>query len=194
MLETSLQLWLVSRRSSCKSDHTILTLLGYGSPPLSKTFFLYSTLCHRNSPTSPRPQNWSAPSRSWASVNSTVGTRSSSYDMNNKYISNANSCVDVLNINCVAIGLDSTGSGGYAVLKGSIMAAPYKNKPNISNYKECCTTKRGWNSFSKITTSMLMISFKLKTAIGCSACVLRRQVFRERAEVTTCLSFGGSMA
>ncbi|KAH8795021.1 hypothetical protein F5882DRAFT_288403, partial [Hyaloscypha sp. PMI_1271] len=95
----------------------------------------YSTLRHRNSPTSPRPQNRSAPSRSWASINSTVGTRGSSYDRNNKYISNANSCVDVLNINCVAIRLDSTGSGGYAVLKGSIMAAPYENKPNISNFQ-----------------------------------------------------------
>ncbi|KAJ4993159.1 hypothetical protein SVAN01_01511 [Stagonosporopsis vannaccii] len=92
----------------------------------------------------PRPDKWRAPTWSWASVDSAVGTRGYEYNHGNDHGSSLVPCIDVLAVNCVPAGEDITGelSSGYVVLRGWIMAA--RLRMHDGSYcigKGACTTE-----------------------------------------------------
>lgn len=93
----------------------------------------------------PRPENWRAPTWSWASVDSAIMTRgtSASHIHGNDDGPGMTSCIDVLAVNCIPAGDDITGelSSGYAVLRGSIMAGYFRFKGH--SYKLGCIAKGG---------------------------------------------------
>lgn len=92
----------------------------------------------------PRPEKWRAPTWSWASVDSTVETRGASHNHGKDDGPGMASCIDVLAVNCVPAGDDITGelSSGYAVLRGSIMAAYFRFKRH--SYESHCVAKEGY--------------------------------------------------
>lgn len=90
----------------------------------------------------PRPKKWRAPTWSWASVDSAV-CYPRHFD--------TSPCIERFTIECVPVGEDVTGelSSGYAVLRGSIMAASFRYKPAKNRYERCCVVEGGYEySFS----------------------------------------------
>jgi hypothetical protein len=93
-----------------------------------------------------RPEKWRAPTWSWASIDSAVMTRGTSYNYGNNDRPGMTSCIDVLDVNCIPAGDDITGelSSGYAVLRGSVLAGYFRFKPR--SYESHCIAKWGYET------------------------------------------------
>jgi hypothetical protein len=75
------------------------------------------------------PQKWRVPTWSWTSVDGGISTRGNAWHRKDDFCGHVVPFIDVLSVVCVS---KSTGElfSGYAVLRGSFIAARYRYKPH----------------------------------------------------------------